>query len=113
MTGLEELIKVRDDMINGRIPIPTRFVNTNGSYWMPFPQALTQVIEAQEAGNPLPKCIYCGVIGYNYPATKAYAPGHCYSSAGVVEFMRISGVCEWCFDRIMQAPDEDEQENDA
>ena len=113
MTGLEKLIKIRDDMVNGTLPVPDTYVDTHGNYYPPFHAALTEVIEAQETGKPSPKCICCGVIGYDYPATKAYAPGHCYSSSGIAEFTRISGVCEWCFDRITQALNEDEQEDNA
>lgn len=113
MTGLEELIKIRDEMILGNLPSPTRLVDEYGNQYPTFHAALTQVIEVQQFGSSLPRCVYCDVIGYDYPADKAYAPGHCYSPEGVKEFMHISGVCEWCFDRIMQAPDEDEQEDDA
>ena len=55
-----------------------------------FPDALREV----EKANPPERCISCGKPGYYYPADEAYAPGHCYSAAGVIEFRNISSTCE-------------------
>jgi hypothetical protein len=39
--------------------------------------------------------------------SKARMPGHCYSEAGVREAQRISGCCEYHFDEMFPADDDD------
>lgn len=68
-----------------------------------FPDALREVAKV----DPKEKCVNCGKPGYYYPADKAYAPGHCYSEDGKLEFQRISSCCEFCFDHMFD-PDRKE-----
>jgi len=88
--------------VNGGYPEPP------DSRYPLFPTALGQVEHSESSGDTAKRCYNCGHIGYDYPADKAYAPGHCYSPDGVVEFTRLSGLCEFCFDHLMREPEEDE-----
>ena len=80
-----------------------------------FEEVLRQVREAEEQGNPdsIASCFICKHIMFYYPADKAGAEGHIYSTAGLEE-VRISSTCEHCFDKITADPDltpeEQEQE---
>ncbi|QNL30101.1 hypothetical protein SEA_STORMBREAKER_28 [Microbacterium phage Stormbreaker] len=74
-----------------------------------FPAALREV----ERVDPPEKCLNCHKPGYYYPADRAYAPGHCYSDAGVREFRVMSSICEFCFDHMFRDPDEDVADNTA
>ena len=74
-----------------------------------FPDALKDVAHADERGLlGESHCVYCKKLGYYYPADKAYAPGHCYSEAGMRKYTSISKVCEWCFDRLFDESAESE-----
>lgn len=100
------LKKIVELMRNGELPYPPAPVSETGAKYPEFPAALEEI--AALAGNrDLPKCINCGITGFHYPADRGYAPGHCYSEAGVIEFTRISGCCEFCFD-VMFMENEDE-----
>ena len=59
-------------------------------------------------GRPCPSC-------KNYvffaPFHEALIEGHVYSNDGIAE-LRITGYCEFCFDRITAEPDEEEEDND-
>jgi len=72
-------------------------------------ELLTLVQEgANEAqmGRPCPVC-------KNYlffaPHDEALIEGHVYSRDGVAE-LRITGYCEFCFDRITAEPEEEEED---
>lgn len=39
------------------------------------------------------------------PFNKAFFPGHVYSEAGAQE-IGISGVCEWCYDKMFAEPED-------
>ena len=67
-----------------------------GEAVFPFMEALGYVKEMQ---GILTHCMNCKFPTFHYPHTAALMPGHCYTEAGVRE-VRISGFCEWCFDRI-------------
>lgn len=64
-----------------------------------FPDALREVANVQDEQLLGSNCHVCKTLGYYYPADKAYAPGHCYTEAGQVEYRNISGYCEYCFDK--------------
>jgi hypothetical protein len=61
---------------------------------------------AMRSGNP--RCRHCKQAIYFYPARKAEQEGHVYSQAGSDE-IGITGVCEWCFDKITAEPDEEKE----
>lgn len=52
------------------------------------------------------KCMHGGESVLFFEADKAYGPGHIYSEAGVREF-RISNCCEYHFDEMFQAEEEE------
>lgn len=62
---------------------------------------------AEEEGSP--RCLYCKRAGISIPYTEALIEGHCYSSDGVRDFTRITGVCEFCFDAL---PSDEEHEGE-
>lgn len=51
------------------------------------------------------RCLEGHAVFY-LPGGEALIPGHVYSEAGLREF-RISGYCEWCFDRFTREVDPD------
>lgn len=54
-----------------------------------------------------PKCWDCKQeVFTDLDFTKAWRPGHIYSQAGIAEF-RISGTCEYCFDKMCDELEED------
>lgn len=92
------------------LPQPEQYFDEQREVLYPtFPDALRDV-QLHGAGSPV--CVHCNKTGYYYPADKAYAPGHVYSEAGMIEFTRITSVCEFCFDHITAEP-EDEDEGPA
>ena len=62
---------------------------------------------AEKDQNYTLRCIYGEKVFY-VEDTKARMPGHCYSEAGVREVTHISGCCEYHFDKMFPADDEDE-----
>lgn len=60
--------------------------------------------EAQ-MGRPCPACKnYVFFAPFHEPLIE----GHVYSNDGIAE-LRITGYCEWCFDRITKEPEEEEE----
>ena len=61
------------------------------------------------SGGQINRCVAepigCGklLVHAPNPFHKAFVPGHVYSDLGVREF-KISGLCEWCFDKITKEP---------
>lgn len=71
---------------------------------------LTLVREgADEAkmGRPCPMCKHYPFFA---PHDEALIEGHVYSHDGVAE-IRITGYCEFCFDRITAEPEEGDEED--
>lgn len=57
------------------------------------------------------KCASCENVVLFYDAMPpAKAPGHVYSDAGARE-MKITHLCEWCFDLATAEPDEDGEQD--
>lgn len=50
---------------------------------------------------------HVGETAYYRPAGKAEGPGHCYSKAGLREFLQQSGYCEYHFDLYTSEEDEE------
>ena len=48
-----------------------------------------------------PKCICCGDHTFYNEGSSSFGPGHIYSKDGVNE-MRISKMCEYCFDELFK-----------
>lgn len=53
------------------------------------------------------RCLSCKEEIFYEKAQSAHREGHIYSDAGLSEF-RISGFCEYCFDKVTAEPEEDE-----
>ena len=104
----QPLTQTADEMEAGQREYPEQHINEDGVVFPAFPAALRMVAEA----DPPQKCIACHKPGYDYPADRAYAPGHCYSPSGVREFTSISSCCEFCFDHMMREPDEEQEPMD-
>jgi hypothetical protein len=45
------------------------------------------------------------------PYDHALIPGHVYSEMGLREMQRISGSCEWCFDKAFADPEDDDDDD--
>lgn len=103
------LPEIADKMEAGELPYPSSPSRERPGY-PSFPNALRDVIRRLAEDTYL--CIVCGMPNYYYPADKAYAPGHCYSEAGVKE-VGISGTCEFCFDNMFEEPEVDDAEAEA
>jgi len=58
-------------------------------------------------GRPCPMCKHYPFFA---PHDEALIEGHVYSHDGVAE-IRITGYCEFCFDRITAEPEEGEEED--
>jgi hypothetical protein len=95
---------IAEDMRAGLLPQPIVIPVIDGVTYPDFPSALYDVVQN---GGSSPRCYNCQQTGYYYPADRAYAPGHCYSEAGVTDFTRITGMCEFCFDGLHQDLDEE------
>lgn len=73
-----------------------------------FPYAWVPSIEhVKKLENVLTHCMNCKFPCFYYPHTNSLMPGHCYTKLGVAE-VKISGLCEWCFDQITKEPDDSE-----
>ena len=48
-----------------------------------------------------PKCMSCGNHTFYNEGSSSFGPGHIYSKDGVNE-MRISKMCEYCFDELFK-----------
>lgn len=55
------------------------------------------------------RCLVCKRGGVYIPYHKALIEGHCYSENGVKDYTRITGVCEFCFDKMHEESKNDEQ----
>jgi hypothetical protein len=93
---------IAEDMRAGLLPQPVVIPDGPNGPYPSFPDALNDVVTH---GGASPRCSNCMQTGYYYPADRAYAPGHCYSEAGVTDFTRITGICEFCFDGMFQVDD--------
>jgi hypothetical protein len=77
----------------------------------PKAEVLAEFHELQRAAesedNYQLRCIFCKkkVTGPRY--REAVGEGHIYSDAGRREFS-ITGICEWCFDKVTLPDDEEE-----
>lgn len=70
-------------------------------------EILTMLQEgADETKYHLP-CLNCGHVPFYAPHDEGLVEGHVYSRDGLNE-ISISGLCEYCFDRITAEPDEEE-----
>lgn len=63
--------------------------------------------EAEKAG--LGRCVM-GERVFWWPTRRAYGPGHIYTLEGRSEF-RISGACEWHFDKLLMEEDDSDHPN--
>jgi hypothetical protein len=54
-------------------------------------------------------CINCGKALFHIPFRMALIEGHVFSEDGARE-VSITGMCEWCWDKIMANPDDIEEE---
>lgn len=52
-------------------------------------------------------CLSCKEAVFFVAHNHAQREGHIYSDAGLSEF-RISGFCEYCFDKVTAEPEEDD-----
>jgi len=105
----QDLMLTADEMEAGQREFPATHVTNEGVSYPSFPDALRRVAQA----DPPNKCVSCRKPGYYYPADKPYAPGHCYSEQGRLEFTRISSCCEFCFDYMFREPEEEEPMDDS
>jgi hypothetical protein len=65
---------------------------------------LQEAANESKLGRP---CPVCGNHLFYAPHTEALIAGHVYSNEGLME-VRITGYCEFCFDRITAEPEEEE-----
>lgn len=69
-------------------------------------EILTLMRSFAEQEMPDATCIYCKQVGIYAPYTHALIEGHCYTQDGVRDFTRITGVCEFCFDKAHEGVEE-------
>lgn len=62
-----------------------------------------------DQGGPTILCINCGHEVFWEKSRRGKRPGHIYSEAGLKEY-KISGMCEYCFDKLMEVEDDEEEE---
>ena len=72
-------------------------------------EAMRDLAEKDESYNR--RCSIGGEKVFYVADTKARIPGHCYSEAGVREATNISGCCEYHFDEMFPADDEEDDKN--
>lgn len=68
-------------------------------------EILTKVRDYAEEEMPDSRCQFCKRGGIYAPFTHALIEGHCYSYDGMVDYTRITKVCEFCFDNLPQDED--------
>lgn len=69
-------------------------------------EILTQVRTWGEEEMPESRCHFCKHGGFYAPYDRALIEGHCYSEAGMRDYTRVTGVCEFCFDSLPQDEEE-------
>jgi len=67
---------------------------------------LTLVREGANEAKALVPCPMCKNYPFFAPHDEALIEGHVYSHAGLAE-IRITGLCEFCFDRVTAEPEEE------
>lgn len=70
-------------------------------------EIVTFVRDMAEVEMPESRCLNCKHTGVYIPHDEALIEGHCYSHDGMVEYTRISKVCEFCFDKLLKDPEEE------
>lgn len=70
-------------------------------------ELLIMLQEGADETKYLPPCHNCGHVPFYAPHDEGLVEGHVYSRDGLSE-IRLSGLCEYCFDRITAEPDEEE-----
>lgn len=69
-------------------------------------EILTKMQGWAEEEMPESRCVDCKRGGVYAPYTHALIPGHCYSYDGMVDYTRITKMCEFCFDNLPRHEDE-------
>ena len=72
-------------------------------------EILTRLRDIAEEEMPESRCQFCRHTGIYAPFTHALIEGHCYSHEGMVDYTRVTMVCEFCFDNLPR-PEEEENE---
>ena len=67
--------------------------------------------EGANEAKALRPCPFCGNYPFYAPHDEALIEGHVYSEQGLAE-IGITGLCEFCFDRVTAEPEEKEEESD-
>lgn len=75
-------------------------------------EILTLLREGANEAEMGTRCPKCKNYPFFAPHDEAIIEGHVYSHDGMEE-LRITGYCEFCFDKITQEPDEDDWKQDA
>lgn len=83
---------------------------------LPLEQALALAEQTAQAANEAQVSRPCPLRAggteqhwpFYLPYDHALIPGHVYSHEGLREMQRISGSCEWCFDKAFAEPEDDE-----
>jgi hypothetical protein len=71
-------------------------------------ELLLQVQEWAAEEMPKSKCRDCKKPGVYIPWQYALVEGHCYSHNGMTDYITITGVCEYCFDKMCATGDPDD-----
>ena len=68
---------------------------------MPLTDETYKVALTKAEEYETPKCMSCGNHTFYNEGYSSFGPGHIYSKEGVNE-MRISKMCEYCFDELFK-----------
>jgi hypothetical protein len=72
-------------------------------------EILTKMRGFAEEEMPESRCIQCKHTGFYAPYSYALIEGHCYSHDGMVDYTRITMMCEFCFDKIHEYDEDDDE----